>query len=404
MNKKETVIAAIPKLKFKVTPADIASATGLSFFEANNLLNTVATETRGILEVTTSGQIAYKFYPGFENSYILSKFQEITFKIIKHSLKIGFFLLKISFGIILILSVVLVLIGLYILLSSRSDNNNNRDDFGDRFLSFVIIRDFIDYLFIWNYQNPSYGYGQNYNQNYNQGQNQNFLFSCFSFLFGDGNPNLDLDAKKWQLIAEYIRSKNGAVTANELAPFTGADPNNENLVLPVLAYFEGIPQVSASGNIIYLFPKMTITSKYAANLKHSDYLEETKWEFSKADITGVIILALFNFFGTWFLWLHSFQNILLYTFRPVLALLCVYGTLFVVIPVLRYFGIMILNQGIEKRNSQRKNYFNLIKNPTELLQLKLTEASSASLKTQDLSKENIVYTTERDNLEQSIDN
>lgn len=404
MDKKETVISAIKTAKYKVTPADIAAKTGLSFFESNNYLNTIASETRGNLEVTESGEIAYKFYPGFEASYIVSKFHAIALNILKQAYKIGFFLLRISFGIILILSVIIVLIGIYILLNSRSSNDNRRESgFGDNFFSYMIIRDFIDYLFFWNYQSQGYGYNQNYNSGYNnQGQNQNFLFSCFSFLFGDGNPNTNFTQKKWQAIAQFIQSKNGVVTANELAPFTLSDPTDENKVLPVLAYFEGLPQVTESGNIIYTFPKMTVTNNYSVAIKHDNYILEDKWKFSNYDISGVIILACFNFFGTWFLWFKSFQNISLHLIQPILALLCIYGTLFILIPITRLIAINILNLKIEARNNTKLKYYDQLKDPQ--VAKKIAETEQAALKIKNLSNEKVIYTTQKDNLEQNIEN
>ena len=59
-------------------------------------------------------------------------------------------------------------------------------------------------------------------------QEMGFLESVFSYIFGDGNPNQQIEQKRLKLASQYIRSRNGAVTAEELAPFC------DNVPLPSL--------------------------------------------------------------------------------------------------------------------------------------------------------------------------
>jgi hypothetical protein len=54
-------------------------------------------------------------------------------------------------------------------------------------------------------------------------QEMGFLESVFSYIFGDGDPNLDLETKRLQLASNMIRNNNGAVTAEQLAPFCDPD-------------------------------------------------------------------------------------------------------------------------------------------------------------------------------------
>jgi hypothetical protein len=54
-------------------------------------------------------------------------------------------------------------------------------------------------------------------------QEMGFLESVFSYIFGDGDPNLDLETKRLQLASNMIRANNGAVTAEQLAPFCDPD-------------------------------------------------------------------------------------------------------------------------------------------------------------------------------------
>ena len=123
------------------------------------------------------------------------------------------------------------------MLAGRGGDNDSDSGGGGGF-SF----DFLDYLllsdfFYWNTY-PTYSaygtYGYNdYDRPYElydrsttrvPETNNNFMMNCFSFLFGDGQPNANLEERKWQLIAQVIKANNGVVTAEQLAPYTGADP------------------------------------------------------------------------------------------------------------------------------------------------------------------------------------
>ena len=46
-----------------------------------------------------------------------------------------------------------------------------------------------------------------------------FFESFFSFVFGDGDPNRTFNERRLQRIAEVIRSKDGVVISEDLAPY-----------------------------------------------------------------------------------------------------------------------------------------------------------------------------------------
>ena len=63
---KKIVLKAIDELGRRVTPADISAKTGLPVLAASAELNRIASETGGHLEVANTGDIAYKFDPGYQ--------------------------------------------------------------------------------------------------------------------------------------------------------------------------------------------------------------------------------------------------------------------------------------------------------------------------------------------------
>merc|ERR1711971_660857 len=106
-----------------------------------------------------------------------------------------------------------------------------------------------------------------------------FLESTFSYIFGDGNPNNNIEQQSISKIANFITNNNGAVTAEQIAPFiqdnsdyflpspptdttTTSSSNyvDESFVLPIVTKLNGIPEVTSDGDIIYIFPDLQLVS------------------------------------------------------------------------------------------------------------------------------------------------
>ncbi len=394
---KEIVLKAVDSLGRRVTAADVAAKTGLPVLVAQAELNKVAAETGGHMEVATTGDVAYKFSPGFQNAYLAKGIARFFQVVGKKLFDIVFFLVRISFGIMLILSVLaVVFIFIAIMLYSNKGGNNDRDDYGGGgfhfgFFDYLILRD----LFAWGAYSTA---GQPKNQQQRR-RKSNFLFDCFSFLFGDGNPNADIEERKWTLIANSIRDHGGVVTAEQLAPYTGATPTDEDAVLPVLVRFDGKPEVTEAGGIVYTFPSMQVSATTSDSHVSAPFLKEMRWPFvgpQTGSLIMVYALAGFNFLGTWWLFLQpSLQEL-----WPLLLPLVIYGTLFVTIPIGRKFALDVINQRITERNGKRSTYAEMLKAPAPELSKKLEFANDLRIGRRAIKQDDIVYTTEESNLDQ----
>lgn len=394
---KEIVLKTVDSLGRRVTAADVAAKTGLPVLVAQAELNKVAAETGGHMEVATTGDVAYKFEPGFQNAYLakgIARFFQVAGK---KAFDIAYFLLRISFGIMLILSVLAVLfIFIAIMIYGNKGGNNDRDDYGGSFhfgfFDYLILRDLLN----WGAYSASTAYG---GPQQRRPRKSNFLFDCFSFLFGDGNPNSDIEERKWTLIANSIRDHGGVITAEQLAPYTGAEPTNEDAVLPVLVRFDGKPEVTEEGGIIYTFPSMQVSATAANSHVSAPFLKENRWSFvgpQAGNLIMVYLLAGFNFFGTWWLFLQPGLREL----WPLLLPLVTYGTLFVAIPLTRKFVLDAINKRITERNGKRSTYAEMLKAPSSELTKKLRYANQLRTGTRSIKADDIVYTTEESNLDQ----
>lgn len=418
MNFNPLVLQAIEQNNYRVTVGDLVTTTGLELNIAQHQLNLLASNTNGHLQVADTGDIVYLF-PKQYKSILRNKFFKIRLQETWDKIwKILFYLIRISFGVFLILSIILMtiaIIAILLSLNSGKDNNNNRgkdSDGGIIFLPFRLISDMI-WLF-----NPTYDY---HNRPIKQEQEQqshsslNFLEAIFSFLFGDGDPNAKLEEKRWQEIGIIIRNNKGAVFAEQIAPYLDIPSNrlegDEDYMLSTLTRFNGYPQVSPKGELIYVFPEL----QTVANLYHhqtvSPYLQEEKWLFSKASsgqILGAIGLGTLNFILA--LVLSSLAKGITVTEAGLVGfvvsiqwLLSGYGTAFLGIPLIRYFWLQIKNSSIEKRNQLRQKKSLKLQEITPQLQEKMNYARQFAQQ-QIISQDRITYSTETDLLDQNIQN
>ena len=402
---KKLVLKAIDDLGRRVTVADVAAKTGLPVLVTNAELNQVAADTQGHLQVSTKGDIAYEFPQGFQNAYLATGFKKTLQDIGKKAFDVGFAILRASFGIMLVLSfiaVILLVIAAVLAMNSSKDGDRDGGGFDFDFFDYMILRD----LFFWG--TPSYypSYIDYSKPTTARPDKSNFLHNCFSFLFGDGDPNAHLEERQWQTVAQVIRKFNGVVTAEQIAPYTGADPKNEDGILPVLVRFNGVPEVTDNGNILYTFPSLQVSASRLEIATTPAFLREFPRPFTEAsadELIPVYILAGVNFLGSWWLFSQSGRVDILITLHSLVMVLVVYGTFFVLVPTLRYIGVQVLNQRIEARNDRKKEAASFVNNPGKELQLKLTEAKQHQIKSIEVKKGDSVYSTDKDLLEQEFE-
>ncbi len=414
MTSRTAVMEAVEKLNYRVTIGDVAAQSGLDLNTAQREVLALASETGGNLQVAESGEIAYKFAPDFRNILISRSFRLQVKEWLKGAWKWVFYGIRISFGLLLIVSIVIVVLGIVaatIAIQSQGRSNDSRDDrrsdrgggggfiwlggwgnsFGNPFMMF----------------NPYYYEPEQVRQR--DPNEMGFLEGIFSFLFGDGNPNTDLEEKRWREIASMIRTNSGVVVAEQIAPYldeTSRLEGDEYFVIPVLAKFNGFPEVSDEGTIAYKFPELQkVASKRFASTAGS-YLQEKLWQFSQAS-SGKIAIAIG--LGVFYLVASLYLGSLLGDPRLAKSLvgflgfinaaygfLLGYAVLFLSTPLVRYFVIQYLNRGISDRNAKRSARAEQLQKPSTTLREKLNFARNFATQQEVIDQTNLAYTTEQD--------
>ncbi|MEI6428899.1 MAG: hypothetical protein WCO45_11035 [Pseudanabaena sp. ELA607] len=414
MAPRTTVMEAVEKLNYRVTIGDVAAQSGLSLNIAQREVLALASETGGHLQIAESGEIAYKFAPNFRQILINRSFWLQVNEWLKGIWQWVFYAIRISFGILLIVSILIVVLGIiaaWLALNSQrssSDRNDRRSDSRSDGGGFIFIGG-------WGnpFGNPFVMFDPYYYEpkriRQRDPNEMGFLESVFSFLFGDGNPNFDLEERRWREIAAMIRSHNGVVIAEQIAPYldeTSRLEGDEYFVIPVLSKFNGFPEVSEAGTLAYKFPELQkVASERQAAVKQS-YLQEKLWQFSQAP-SGKIALAIG--LGVFYLVASLYLGSLLGDPRLAKSLvgflgfvkasygfLLGYAVLFLSTPLVRYLVLQYLNSGISERNQKRADRVEQLKNPSPSLRQKLNFARTFATQQEVIDQSNLAYTTEED--------
>jgi hypothetical protein len=416
MTPNPQIVKSIEKLDYRVTVGEVAANAGLEINTAQQGLLALAADAGGHLQVAETGDVIYLFPKNFQsvlrNKYWQLRFQEWWGKV----WKILFYLIRVSFGIVLIASILLMLAAIAVIIISISASGGDRDDdrggYGGGGGMIFLPRFWIGPDFFWWFY-PDYNSRRRQRRRQTDNNQMNFLESVYSFLFGDGNPNADIEETRYATIGQVIQNNDGAVIAEQMAPYVDKTDADEDYMIPVLARFNGYPEVSPEGEIIYYFPELQVMARKREKRSVPNYLQEQLWRFTQASSTQKILaiglggvniilaLALGSFLQDPAIaaelgGLVAFVN----SIYPVLV---GYGIAFLVIPLIRYFWIQGRNQKIATRNEARESRANILSQAADSLRQKLLFARQFTER-KVISDRDLAYTTEDDLLDQNLQN
>ena len=420
MTPNPKIVKSVEKLDYRVTVGDVAAQAGLELNFAQQGLLALASEAGGHLQVAESGDVVYLFPKNFRsilrNKYWQLRWQQTWQKI----WRVLFYIIRISFGIILIASIVLMLMAIVAIMvaasaSSSDDREGNNRGYGGGFGGgFFVPRFWIGDIFWW--FSPGYNRRRRLRRREARGNYQmNFLESVFSFLFGDGDPNADLEEYRWQAIGAVIRDNKGSVIGEQIAPYVDKVDEYEDYMIPVLSRFNGYPEVSPQGDIVYYFPELQVMAsrRQLEPIPTKGYLQEKLWRFSQASGNQITLaggLGILNIILALVLETLLQDSAIAAELGGVVALadslswfLLGYGILYLVIPLVRYFWIQRRNPKIVKRNQEREQRAIALSQPGSSLRQKLAYATQFAQQ-KVISDRDITYTTEDDLLNQNVRN
>eukprot|EP01025_Chloroclados_australasicus_P012134 TRINITY_DN1553_c0_g1_i1.p1 TRINITY_DN1553_c0_g1~~TRINITY_DN1553_c0_g1_i1.p1 ORF type:complete len:538 (-),score=65.54 TRINITY_DN1553_c0_g1_i1:467-2080(-) len=443
---RQAVEVAVEECGYAVGVGQVASKSGVSVSQTEEALNAFVADTGGALRVSSVGEIQYALSPDFRNKLrnksILIKLEPVA----KVASDVAAWLIRVMFGTALLVSITIAFTALLVLAtSSDRDNNNRRESRGGG--GFFPMRMGLDWWWFWD---PYYDRRRARVYEEKDPDEMGFFQAVFSVVFGDGDPNLDVESMRWQLLGNFIKSKGGVVTAEQLAPFSDPPPeylrnrneafNDESFVVPALLRFGGHPEVNENGNILYVFPSMGVEwerqnrggfySLFQGRGKRQQLIDvpgtevngqaelvpsdsmvvEQEWKQTKANLAyriGVGFLLMLNAVGIGLLSFYARdpQAIRIlsqngFQWLPsLLPALQTYAVSLFAIPLYRWFRNKQRNKQIRERNQTRFENYWLLNRPDQELKTKLQSAEKLSKQKKQIAGD-IVYTTEKDLLEQ----
>jgi hypothetical protein len=416
------LLQSIERLQYQATPGEFAVQAGLPLATVERDLQQLAIAVGGHLQVATTGEIIYK-YPSNFRTILYNKSLWLQVKKYTDFLwKIAFYLIRISFGIVLIasLSIVVLTIVVITIASIFSEDGGGGIDFGGWGGGSSSSGGSSStwggswWFFNWggssasSYDASAKGASEAIEPTSKKEKPKlNFLGAVFSFLFGEANPNANLEELRWQSIGQVIRKNQGAITAEQVAPYLeDVTPHSEDHILPVLVRFNGMPEVSEIGDIVYRFPDTQTVAQQRKFKRLPPYLQEKTRRFSGAtssQLWGIGILAGANFAGVLVLWGLLAKGAavggLIGFVAGIYGFLALYAVGFVTIPVVRLIWLQWTNRQIAARNEQRRQRLTLLNSAD--FERKMLFAQQFQVERR-LSEADIAYNTEEDMLEQEL--
>lgn len=409
------------------TTAEASIGTGLPLDVVEPRLLALAVASGAQLRVADDGNVTYVF-PAQLRRLLLARSWRLRLDAwLRKVWSVLFWIIRCSFGVVLVVLVALIsllvlLLGLALFWAE--------DDAANALLSFVgggfelivriVVAVLTDQFWIGSPGRFSSGNEQP------PPQRVAFLESVYSILFGDGDPNQALETRRWQRIGAFLRHRGGVVIAEDLAPLldlaclpSATDSSQTALIsdqadqglLPVLLHFDGRPQVTDQGDLIYCFPSLRHCpeASSSSSTDHSTLegaslpLRERRIAFTHANqeqrwtygILAVSLLGLSVLLLHWSLPLSSaLVGIALFGLG--------YSLLLFALPLLRWFCWRRANVAIHQRNRWRQQWADWAQFHRDELVSKRREAACWR-KTLPQISDGMVYTTEHDFLTQPID-
>lgn len=423
-NVKEPVIRAVETLarQPRQTVADIAATAGLSLSETTDEAVKLAALTGASIDVTDDGDIAYRF-PKDVRGALRSRSARAAFSLAWQRIAPALFAaVRIGFGALLIVSIVVTFLAIAALSAAGSRDDDRRDSrsasmFGPRV---YFGPDVFDIMFY-----SRYGYRRR--EPPRDPSAMSFLEAVYSFVFGDGDPNAGFDDRRWRAVAAVIRANRGAVTAEQLAPLLDPpsrlpeDDSNfvdENFVLPALTRFQGHPEVTDDGDIIYVFPSFMTTgarggagSVEIVGSRSTAPAVEQEIPITRANSSQralVVALGFVNVVGVAFLGskLGTMASVtpdaaqFVGFVRSIYPALCAYAASFVTVPLFRFFRNRKQNAEIRARNQARAEAARDMAMGRPDLRRKLRAAERFIVRGKRVTADDVVYSSDRDSIDQ----
>jgi hypothetical protein len=258
---KNQLVRVLKRKKNESTIADLISASGLPKHQVEETIKIISDEYRGHLKVTESGELVYYFPSGMKNQVkgfipglkrFLSGFGRVMKRILTFLFKIWIMVMLVGYFILFLVILIAALVAAIGI--SFSGKNRSRSSKGGAF--YLVIKLFELFARIWFYGQIIKGPRMQRRK-----KGRPLHQAVFAFVFGEPDLNAEWENEERKFVISYIQSHKGVITLEELMAITGKNTEEANLLINrYLLEYEGEPQVTDDGSIVYFFPGLLRTA------------------------------------------------------------------------------------------------------------------------------------------------
>ncbi|MBN1410081.1 MAG: hypothetical protein JW969_04500 [Spirochaetales bacterium] len=312
---KNSLVKVFKKSRNESTVSDLITKTGLPKYQVEQAVKVVSDEYRGHMKATESGELVYYFPNGMHNQVkgfvpafkrFMKGFFAVTGKILAFLFKIWIVVMLVGYFILFVLILLAALAAALGLSFAGGNRSRGRSSKGGMF--FLVIRLFQLFARIW-------FYGQILKGPQERNKGRPLHKSVFSFVFGEPDPNEEWDTEEKKHVLAYIRSHKGVINIDELMAMTGRNHTDaQNLINRYLLEYEGSPEVTEDGTIVFFFPELLksasdIGSSQATSLMNPKTKELIPFNYSpKKTNRWIGFFNGFNLvFGSYFAYFAAFE-------------------------------------------------------------------------------------------------
>lgn len=269
---EQRLVKTLKKRKREATVADLVAETGLPTYQVEEQIKHIVNDYRGHLKVTESGEILYHFPDGMKNQVrgagprakrFLRKVASVAGRVLKTAFKVWTMVMLVGYFVVFVLLIVLAFVAS---MAAQAKGGGDSGGGGGRgrmggFGSFYLTTRLMQMsMYLWLYS------GGRPDRRGRKPRERPLHQSVFAFIFGDGDPALEWDQRERRAFIAYLRAAKGVSTVEDLMRLTGRSYDDSQQLLNRLSLeFEGEPDVTESGTLIYRFDQV---------LRSSDRLEQ----------------------------------------------------------------------------------------------------------------------------------
>ena len=246
----------------RLTKADAVTVSGLPSYIVDDSLERLLKTYKSRLEVTEDGELLYSFDPGLvrrDQPTLAERMRDVG----RTLARVGVWVFKAWITVTLVVYVLAFVVLLLAMMFGGNDRRRDDRGFGGGGLGWMwwlLMPDWMTGRY------GGYGYGQTdawgrpieapRPKQLGQGPKKKIIYSVFDFVFGPAKPQADKLADEREILG-YLRAHDGRITATDLVGMFGWSYHKaEEEVTRLLVDYDGEPEVTDEGVIVYEFPKL----------------------------------------------------------------------------------------------------------------------------------------------------